>query len=176
MGLNILAWAALAYFVGALPTDRVVARVPMGPGGPRINVARLLTALLDFLKGVALVWLAARYGWSAYALTAAGVAVVAGQSFPFWRGKYGDMGLWTAAGALAVAAPAALLIGALVWAVVFGGLRRSGVATLVAASITPLSAALLHYPPAAVLMALGVSLLVFASAASHRGDASDLRQ
>ncbi|MFN8481603.1 MAG: glycerol-3-phosphate acyltransferase [Anaerolineae bacterium] len=162
MGLNLLAWAALGYFVGALPSAILATRLPRwgqappSQGGP----ANAVAVALDIAKGALLAWLASQFAWSAYAVTAVGFMAVVGQGWPVWTPKRGSTGLPTAIGALAVAVPAALLVGLAAWALVFALSRRPLTATLVAASLTPLAAALLHYPAADVLLALGAALVV----------------
>ncbi len=176
MGLNLLAWAALAYFVGALPIDYIIVRL-FGPSRSHpLDKTNVLSFLIEVAKGAALAWLAAHYAWSAYGMTVAGVAVVAGASFSFWQGKRGSATLGAAVGALAVAVPLALIAVTIAWALVFVLVRQPDTVTLVAASLAPLAAALLHDPPAALLMALGVCVVVFASVALHLRHSGNLVQ
>lgn len=167
MGLNLLAWAALGYFVGAIPSAAVVARL-LGP--PHANPRRAAVAAfaLDVAKGALLVWLASQLAWSAYAVAAAGIMAVVGQSWPFWTPKRGGTGIPVAVGAWAVIVPLALLVGLLAGAIVLAVSRRPAIAALVAASLTPLAAALLRYPPPAVLLALGVAIVVCVRLISQR--------
>ncbi|MFN8496477.1 MAG: glycerol-3-phosphate acyltransferase [Anaerolineae bacterium] len=175
MGLNLLAWAALGYFVGAIPSAALVVRLLGSPGDNARHARRIAVVAfaLDVVKGAALVWLASQLAWTAYATSAAGIMAVVGQSWSFWTPKRGGTGMPVAIGALAVTVPLALFVGAAAGALAFALFRRPVIAALIGAAITPLASALLHYPSAAVLLALGAALVVCLRTASRNRHASD---
>jgi glycerol-3-phosphate acyltransferase PlsY len=123
------------------------------------NVARvagplpgILTLVLDALKGVAAVWLAARFANdSALWMTLAGLSALSGHCFPVWLRFRGGKGVATAAGMfLALCWPAALgAIGIFILVVLFS--RFVSLGSVSAAAAMPLLIYLLwaphHAPP-----------------------------
>src|SRR6202051_553608 len=121
-----MAWIlVVAYLIGSIPFGILLAKMFGGvdvrkAGSGNIgatNVARvagplpgILTLVLDGLKGVATVWLSARFtNDSALWMTIAGLSALLGHCFPVWLRFRGGKGVATAAGTLLVLCPPALL-------------------------------------------------------------------
>jgi glycerol-3-phosphate acyltransferase PlsY len=177
-----LAWIPVAaYLIGSIPFGIVLAKMFGGvdvrkAGSGNIgatNVARvagplpgILTLVLDALKGVAAVWLAARFANdSAMWMTLAGLSALIGHCFPVWLRFHGGKGVATAAGMfLALCWPAALgAIGVFILVVLFS--RFVSLGSVAAAAAMPLLIYLLwaphHAPPLVVTFgAFAAAMLV----------------
>jgi glycerol-3-phosphate acyltransferase PlsY len=177
-----LAWIPVAaYLIGSIPFGILLAKMFGGvdvrkAGSGNIgatNVARvagplpgILTLVLDALKGVAAVWLAARFANdSAMWMTLAGLSALIGHCFPVWLRFHGGKGVATAAGMfLALCWPAALgAIGVFILVVLFS--RFVSLGSVSAAAAMPLLIYLLwaphHAPPLIVTFgAFAAAMLV----------------
>ena len=177
-----LAWIPVAaYLIGSIPFGILLAKMFGGvdvrkAGSGNIgatNVARvagplpgILTLVLDALKGVAAVWLAARFANdSAMWMTLAGLSALIGHCFPVWLRFNGGKGVATAAGMfLALCWPAALgAIGVFILVVLFS--RFVSLGSVSAAAAMPLLIYLLwaphHAPPLIVTFgAFAAAMLV----------------
>jgi acyl phosphate:glycerol-3-phosphate acyltransferase len=177
-----LAWIPVAaYLIGSIPFGILLAKMFGGvdvrkAGSGNIgatNVARvagplpgILTLVLDALKGVAAVWLAARFANdSAMWMTLAGLSALIGHCFPVWLRFRGGKGVATAAGMfLALCWPAALgAIGVFILVVLFS--RFVSLGSVSAAAAMPLLIYLLwaphHAPPLIVTFgAFAAAMLV----------------
>jgi glycerol-3-phosphate acyltransferase PlsY len=177
-----LAWISVAaYLIGSIPFGILLAKMFGGvdvrkAGSGNIgatNVARvagplpgILTLVLDALKGVAAVWLAARFAnGSAMWMTLAGLSALIGHCFPVWLRFRGGKGVATAAGMfLALCWPAALgAIGVFILVVLFS--RFVSLGSVSAAAAMPLLIYLLwaphHAPPLIVTFgAFAAAMLV----------------
>jgi len=177
-----LAWIPVAaYLIGSIPFGILLAKMFGGvdvrkAGSGNIgatNVARvagplpgILTLVLDALKGVAAVWLAARFANdSAMWMTLAGLSALIGHCFPVWLRFHGGKGVATAAGMfLALCWPAALgAIGVFILVVLFS--RFVSLGSVAAAAAMPLLIYLLwaphHAPPLVVTFgAFAAAMLV----------------
>jgi glycerol-3-phosphate acyltransferase PlsY len=177
-----LAWIPVAaYLIGSIPFGILLAKMFGGvdvrkAGSGNIgatNVARVagplpgvLTLVLDALKGVAAVWLAARFtNDSALWMTLAGLSALIGHCFPVWLRFRGGKGVATAAGMfLALCWPAALgAIGIFILVVLFS--RFVSLGSVSAAAAMPLLIYLLwaphHAPPLIVTFgAFAAAMLV----------------
>jgi acyl phosphate:glycerol-3-phosphate acyltransferase len=177
-----LAWIPVAaYLIGSIPFGILLAKMFGGvdvrkAGSGNIgatNVARvagplpgILTLVLDALKGVAAVWLAARFANdSAMWMTLAGLSALIGHCFPVWLRFHGGKGVATAAGMfLALCWPAALgAIGLFILVVLFS--RFVSLGSVSAAAAMPLLIYLLwaphHAPPLIVTFgAFAAAMLV----------------
>jgi len=184
-----LAWIPVAaYLIGSIPFGIILAKLFGGvdvrkAGSGNIgatNVARvagplpgILTLVLDGLKGVATVWLSARFtNDSALWMTIAGLFALMGHCFPVWLRFRGGKGVATAAGMfLALCWPAALgAIGVFILVVLFS--RFVSLGSVSAAAAMPLLVYLLwaphHAPPPIVTFgAFAAAMLVI-----HKHDAN----
>lgn len=177
-------WVVGAYLAGTIPSTLIVARLRWNRGGralvsevrrdtgerdPHILMTRrlgaawsTLAATADVLKGLLFV-LAARElgGLPASWLSACGVAVVVGHSFPFYAAKMSGRGLAATAGVYLVLLPWEMVVAGVV--IVLGvALRNSGVATTLAMASVPLVAAWRGEPAAFVVMGAVVFLVILA--------------
>jgi glycerol-3-phosphate acyltransferase PlsY len=177
-----MAWIPVAaYLIGSIPFGILLAKMFGGvdvrkAGSGNIgatNVARvagplpgILTLVLDGLKGVAAVWLAARFtNDGAVWMTIAGLCALIGHCFPVWLRFRGGKGVATAAGMfLALCWPAALgAIGVFILVVLFS--RFVSLGSVSAAAAMPLLIYLLwaphHAPPLIVTFgAFAAAMLV----------------
>lgn len=176
MGLQLLTLGTLSYLLGSIPFGFVFARLfaqrdvrALGSGHTgTLNTWRgagwlpaTLTLIGDVGKGALAVWLARRYGWSAYAPTIAGAAVVAGHCWPVWLRFRGGMGAATAGGVGLVAFPTLLGLAVLSWGIWSGILRHSPRAISITALLAPLAAWGLGYPPADLALVLAICIIIF---------------
>jgi glycerol-3-phosphate acyltransferase PlsY len=190
---------ALAYLIGAVPFGYLIGRMNgidirrHGSGNiGATNVTRVLGRrwgipcfILDFLKG-ALPVLAAlvlsRRGAPVPEWTAAGVAAatVAGHVWTVFMGFRGGKGVATSIGALLPLAPAAVLLAAATWCMVYVGTRVVSLASLAAAVVLPVAALAVNrwWPRGAVpaatvglLAALAILIVV-----RHRDNIARLRR
>jgi len=166
-----LALVAVAYLLGSIPSALLVVWARTGKdvqregsgnvgatnatriGGPAAGV--VVTAM-DVVKGAlpvgAMTVLNPEGGWVA----ATAVAAIVGHCYPVWLRFAGGKGVATAFGAFVVLAPVPALIGLGVWIVVLAVGGWVSLASMVAAAVFPLLAAVLDQPGRAML--LGVSL------------------
>ena len=166
-----LALVAVAYLLGSIPSALLVVWARTGKdvrregsgnvgatnatriGGPAAGV--VVTAM-DVVKGAlpvgAMTVLNPEGGWVA----ATALAAIVGHCYPVWLRFAGGKGVATAFGAFVVLAPVPALIGLGVWIVVLAVGGWVSLASMVAAAVFPLLAAVLDQPGRAML--LGVSL------------------
>src|SRR3984893_2970070 len=167
ISLSLAGIPVAAYLIGSIPFGILLAKMFGGvdvrkAGSGNIgatNVALvagplpgILTLVLDGLKGVATVWLSARFtNDSAMWMTIAGLSALLGHCFPVWLRFRGGKGVATAAGMfLALCWPAALgAIGVFILVVLFS--RFVSLGSVSAAAAMPLLVYLLwaphHAPP-----------------------------
>ena len=166
-----LALVAVAYLLGSIPSALLVVWARTGKdvrregsgnvgatnatriGGPAAGV--VVTAM-DVVKGAlpvgAMTVLNPEGGWVA----ATALAAIVGHCYPVWLRFAGGKGVATAFGAFVVLVPVPALIGLGVWIVVLAVGGWVSLASMVAAAVFPLLAAVLDQPGRAML--LGVSL------------------
>ena len=149
----MILWLALAYLCGSIPFGLIIARAASGKdvrtvGSGNIgatNVARaagkpaaVLTLLLDALKGLTPVLLAARFAEERppLLLAACAVAAVAGHCFPIWLRFRGGKGVATGLGVSLALAPWGALAGACTWIVLYKLLRISSVGSLAGVAVS----------------------------------------
>ncbi|HKN24915.1 MAG TPA: glycerol-3-phosphate 1-O-acyltransferase PlsY [Candidatus Acidoferrum sp.] len=142
--------------IGATNVSRVV--------GP---IAGVLTLLLDSVKGVAAVWLAARLtDHAATAMVLAGLAALLGHCFPVWLKFKGGKGVATALGIFIALCPSAALAAFVLFLIVTAFCRYVSLGSLSAAAAMPLLIYFLwapgHAPPLVVTLGtLFATVLVF---------------
>jgi glycerol-3-phosphate acyltransferase PlsY len=170
--MEAIGWLALSYLMGAFPTSWLAARLFRGidlrEHGSRnlgaTNVYRVLgwkyavpVGLIDILKGAAPVWL---FGLRVPEIPLfpllCGLAAVVGHVFSVFVGFKGGKGVATAAGVVLALAPWALLAVTAVWALLVWLTGYVSLASIVAASLFPLAAWLLHDVRGVPLLADGV--------------------
>jgi glycerol-3-phosphate acyltransferase PlsY len=182
--MNWILATVLGYALGSVPFGLLITRIA-GAGDLRsigsgnigaTNVLRTgrkglaaATLLLDLLKGLAAVLIAAHF-WPEWTWLAALGAFV-GHCFPVWLGFKGGKGVATTAGiAFGLAWPVGLIY-ALTWIGLLLTVRISSVAGMVAAVAAPLAAFALGYGEAAGVLAVIAAIVLF----QHRENIARLR-
>ncbi|RAI58363.1 glycerol-3-phosphate 1-O-acyltransferase PlsY [Roseicella frigidaeris] len=176
---------ALGYLLGSVPFGLLLTRAAgLGDirqiGSGNIGATNVLrtgrkglaaaTMLLDLLKGVAALLLAAAL-WGEVAGLLAGFGAMLGHAFPVWLGFKGGKGVATGGGVLLAAAWWLGLGALLVWLAVVATTRISSAAAIAACLAAPVIAALAGRPDLA-LFAAGIAALVLWR---HRGNIARLR-
>lgn len=163
MSLLFLLPAAVAgYLIGSVPSGVLLARL-FGWPDPRahgsghtgaLNVSRgagwwalPLVMLADLLKGAFAVWLGSHLPLNPWGAVAAGLGAIVGHNWPVWLGFRGGMGLATAAGAVGLLSPLAVVV----TAAILGGtillLRHPPRAAVLTSVLMPLALWLLPTAP-----------------------------
>jgi acyl phosphate:glycerol-3-phosphate acyltransferase len=152
-----------AYLLGSISFAVVVSRI-MGLADPRsygsgnpgaTNVLRsgskaaaLLTLLGDALKGVVAIWLVrqfgAPFGLGEGTAALAGLAAFVGHLYPVFLRFQGGKGVATFLGAVLALQPVLGLMACATWLLVAGFFRYASLASLSAAVVAAMAAALLH--------------------------------
>lgn len=176
MGLQLLALGLTAYLLGSVPFGFIFGRLfakrdirTLGSGHTgTLNAWRgagwlpaALTLLGDVGKGGAAIWIARRYGWSAYATTVAGAMVIAGHCWPIWLRFRGGMGAATAAGVGLTIIPMVFgfaIVSWVAWSIV---LRHSPRAISITTLLAPLVTWWMGYRPAELALALAICIIIF---------------
>lgn len=175
---------ALGYALGSVPFGLLITRL-FGAGDLRsigsgnigaTNVLRTgrkglaaATLLLDLLKGLAAVLIAARF-WPEWAALA-GLGAFLGHCFPVWLGFKGGKGVATTAGiAFGLAWPVGLAY-AVTWIALLATVKISSVAGMTAAVVAPLVALALGEHEAALVLAVIAASVLF----QHRENIARLR-
>jgi len=182
-----LALVAAAYLLGSVPsallvvwarTGRDVRREGSGNvgatnatriGGP---AAGIVVTAMDVVKGALPVWAMSAFNPASEWLAAAMLAAIVGHCHPIWLRFKGGKGVATAFGAFMVLAPLPALVALGVWIVVLALGRWVSLASLVAAAVFPLVAAVLGKPGHVTL--LGVSLASALIIVRHRNNIRQL--
>ncbi len=170
----IAGFVAFAYLCGSVPFGLLIARWKTGTdvrtiGSGNIgatNVARaagrgaaVATLVLDAVKGLLPVLLAARFALTPWLAAACAIAAVGGHCFPLWLRFRGGKGVATGLGVALALAPWGALAGALVWLIFYKLLRISSVGSLAGVATAVAVAAFTADRPA-VLGLAAVALLV----------------
>jgi acyl phosphate:glycerol-3-phosphate acyltransferase len=132
------------------------------------NVARtagrsagIITLLVDLAKG-ALPVLGARWlGESSAVVACAGLAAFAGHLFPVFARFRGGKGVATAAGVFAALAPAAVAVSVIGFALAIGATRIVSLASLIAVTLLPMTAAFLGEPSVVLAVATVIAVAVW---------------
>jgi len=186
---------AIAYLLGSIPFGYLLVRIfrkedirTTGSGNiGATNVARsgakglgILTLLLDLLKGLAAVKIAAHFapgtpGFPSDLAVAAGIAAVLGHVFPIWLGFKGGKGVATALGVFIAIAPLAALCAVGVFIIIFAITRYVSLASILAAVMLPVFC-LLWSPDRSPVFVGGVIFLSLLVIAKHHANISRLMQ
>jgi len=182
----------LAYLLGSIPFGYLLVRIFRGQdirltGSGNIgatNVVRsgakglgIATLLLDALKGVVAVWLAAllvRRQFPAFMfcgnpfmlaaerfMSIAALAAVVGHVFPVWLKFKGGKGVATALGVFCVIFPKAMLVSLVIFVLVVAVTRYVSLGSILGAVAFPIAAYFLEYPARIpLLMVSGVALII----------------
>jgi glycerol-3-phosphate acyltransferase PlsY len=164
----------LAYLAGSVPSGLIIGRWFTGQDVRRYgsgnigaaNVSRLagfraalLVLFLDTTKGVLPVLLGRWFGLSPTELAIVSGVAVLGHDYSAFLRFSGGKGVATTLGVMLVLAPVATLIAAAVWALVAALTRYSSLASLSALFVLPLTLWLLNQPVAYSLLALALAVL-----------------
>ncbi|MBR2773793.1 MAG: glycerol-3-phosphate 1-O-acyltransferase PlsY [Selenomonadaceae bacterium] len=122
--------------------------------------AGLLVFLIDFIKGQLGVLIGAYYFASPGAMALGGLFAIIGAIFPITLGFKGGKGVSTSLGVLVALMPKITIIVLVVWLVVFLFSRYVSLASIVAAALTPILAALFKEPIIFFLFSLVIALVV----------------
>ena len=155
-------WLLASYFLGAIPTSRLVSRTlakidlrEHGSGNlGATNLYRVLgwkyaipVALFDIAKGAIPVLLfAPQVSDSELFALACGVAAILGHVFSVFVGLKGGKGVATAAGVMLALTPLALAVAATVWALVVLLTGYVSLGSIAAAAVLPVAVYLLESP------------------------------
>ena len=167
--------AALAYFIGSFPTGLLIGKWLCGIdirqyGSKNIGTTNMFRTLgvypasivlvIDILKGVLAVIFAMYLTTdvSVHLLAAAGA--ILGHNYSCWLGFRGGRGVATSLGILLTLMPQTSLIVFIVWAIIVFVTRYVSLASLVAATLTPLLAYYLAYDLKIQIFAALMALLV----------------
>lgn len=166
MSLAVALFLLLAYLLGSFPSSYLAGRIrgvdlrEHGSGNlGATNAYRVLGAgaaipvvIIDIAKGFGPAALFA--GWDGTAdarlAIAYGLAAIAGHVWPVFLKFRGGKGVATGAGVLLALAPLTTVLGLLIWIGVVSLTRYVSVASIAAATLVPLLAALLDAPGATV--------------------------
>lgn len=195
MAHSVVFWTAIAYFIAAIPTGVLVARVrgvdlrQAGSGNiGATNAGRVLGAklgvvvlVLDVIKAATPVWLAMREEalgpHDAVGLACVGFAAVCGHIFPIYLGFKGGKGVACALGVFlaldpAVAALAVIMYGQSVWLT-----RVSAFGSLTAVTAITLSLVIGGRPVPYQLLALATAVVIWLRHVSNvRGMLAEARE
>ena len=166
-----LPWLLFAYLLGGIPFGYLFVKLKTGRdvrslGSGNIGatnvlrnagtVAGVATLLLDIAKGFAAVWLMGRYGsHSAFWLSAAALAVMAGHAYPVFLKFKGGKAVASFIGAFLYLTPAPMAAILIVFVVVVWVSRYISLGSVMAAGAFPLAVWLILHPePVVVLAAL----------------------
>jgi len=151
--MNALAWFALSYVVGAIPTSLIVGKLFKGidlrQHGSRnlgaTNVYRVLgwkyavpVGILDILKGaIPVLLIAPRVSPSLVTALLIGIAAIVGHVFSLFAGFKGGKGVATATGVMLGLTPAAVGVVAAVWVLIVWLTGYVSLASIVGAAGLP---------------------------------------
>jgi acyl phosphate:glycerol-3-phosphate acyltransferase len=176
-------WLLASYVCGSIPFGLIIVRASSGKdvrsvGSGNIgatNVARAAgrkaaigTLILDAVKGLVPVLLAARFAAGGQAWLPAGcaVAAVVGHCFPVWLRFRGGKGVATGLGVSLALAPWAALAGGAAWLVFYKVLRISSIGSLAGVAVALLVAG--FTAPRDALLGLAVVAVIIL--ARHTGN------
>lgn len=135
--------------------------------------AGILVFILDFLKGQVGVMLGALIIGTPTALVVGGLFAVIGHVTSIFAGFRGGKGVATGVGVLSLLMPKVMAIVVVVWLVLFLLTRYVSIASIVAAALTPLLAAIFDMPPIYFAFALAAAAVIIWR---HRENLQRLRE
>ena len=160
--LFVLPAAVAGYLIGSVPSGVLLARL-FGWPDPRalgsghtgaLNVSRgagwwalPLVMLADLLKGAFAVWLGSHLPFNPLSAVAAGLGAIVGHNWPVWLGFHGGMGLATAAGAVGLLSPLAVVVTAVILGATILLLRHPPRAAVLTSVLMPIALWLLPIVP-----------------------------
>ncbi len=177
-----IALVFIAYFIGSIPTGLLLTRAFGGvdirtTGSGNIgatNVYRtmgrtvgILTLIGDCLKGVVPVVAARALGCSDLIISLAGVAAFLGHIFPIFLKFKGGKGVATALGVFLSVSPLAVLCSLGIFIIVLVPWRYVSLASISAAAMMPVFAALIDRKPAIIAMSLAIASIVIVKHSSN---------
>lgn len=177
-----LALVVLSYLIGAVPTGLVLVRVLTGEdirqhGSGNIGTVNVLRVagpataaavlIVDILKGLIPVLLAARTVGSPGAAVACGLAAIVGHNWSVFLGFHGGKGIATSFGVLIGLSWPVAAVAAVVWIVVVAITRYASLGSLLAVASVPISLWRLHQSPEYVVFGIVASLFAIYR---HRGN------
>jgi glycerol-3-phosphate acyltransferase PlsY len=177
-----LALILLSYLIGAVPTGLVLVRVLTGEdirqhGSGNIGTVNVLRVagpataaavlIVDILKGLIPVLLAARTLGSPAAAVACGLTAIVGHNWSVFLGFQGGKGIATSLGVLLGLSWPAAAVAAVVWIVVVAITRYASLGSLLAVASVPISLWRLHQPPEYVVFGIVAALFAIYR---HRGN------
>lgn len=176
--MSRLAWIAVAYAAGTLPSPYLVAlagkrhdviaemRRGESPGDAHFLVVSkmsralgILTIVLDIVKGFVPAVIARATEQDAATLAWIGVAAVAGHTYPPYFRRAGGRGLTTAAGVSLALVPKAMVATGII-SLVGTVARKGGFGTSIGFALLPAFVALFGYAGALIAMAGGIAALI----------------
>ena len=163
----------VGYLIGSIPFGVIFARL-FGGQDPRFTgsthtgatnvlrnsnrIAGILTGLMDFIKGVAAVWLVQLIFPSPWVIPLTGITAVIGHCWPVYTGFHGGMGIGTTAGLALWQFPLVIPIFAAAYFVVNYFVRHQARTVMIISAFLPLM--LLPFRPSPEKMALASGLAV----------------
>lgn len=145
----------VSYFIGSIPSavwaghffaHKDVRKTGSGSAGAT-NTYRMLgigpaivVFVLDFCKGILVVWLCWKWNFSSPWIIAAAFFVMLGHIYPVMAGFSGGKGVSTAAGVLALVDPSALIVALIVFGLIVWRFRFVSAASITAAGVAFLTA------------------------------------
>lgn len=177
MTVSPLAFLVLSYFLGSIPTSLWVGRAVYGVDLRRhgsgnlgaTNAFRVLgwkaalpVFVVDVAKGFVPAWLfprlhAAPWSWA----IAYGAAAILGHVFSVWVRFRGGKGIATSAGVFLGLAPAAVLVGFVVWGLTVATTRIVSLASMLAALAVPIAVWLIPHQGGTLLQGFTIALAAF---------------
>ncbi len=152
---SVLISVLVPYFIGSIPSavwaGRFLAgkdvRISGSGNAGATNVYRVLgirpaifVFVLDFCKGMLVVWVCWKWNLSFPWIIVAASFVVLGHVYPFMAGFFGGKGVSTAAGVLALVDPLALIVALIVFGLIVWRFRLVSAASLTAGGVAFLTA------------------------------------
>lgn len=165
----------LSYLIGGVPTGLVLVRLLKGEdirkhGSGNIGTVNVLRVagpataaavlVVDILKGLVPVLLAARVTTAPWVIVACGLAAIAGHNWSVFLGFRGGKGIATSFGVLLALSPVAAFAAAAVWIVVVAATRYASLGSILGVGAVPFVLWRLGQPPAYVVF--GVVAAIFA--------------